>query len=160
LFGGLDVAVDSSATNVGSVGALFKFGTDNTSIGLNTIFAKSFGRNHTEGVDFVYAWNIKQAVRKGFAVGIEGHGLIADIGNAPGTDFQEHRIGPVLYFERELAGMKSHAPMKLGVKEPMKGGGKDDGPDGPMFKAELGILFGLTDGTQDRALKLKAGISF
>ena len=105
---------------------------------------------------------IKQAIRKGFAIGIEGHGLITDIAHAQGTDFQEHRIGPVLYFERDLGrGSKSHSPMKLGVKAPVGGAAsKDEGPDGPVFKAEVGILFGLTDGTQDRAFKIKGGISF
>ena len=29
-----------------------------------------------------------------------------NIGNSPGIDFQEHRIGPVLYYEKELAGEK------------------------------------------------------
>ncbi|NOU07189.1 MAG: hypothetical protein HOO99_13520 [Hyphomicrobiaceae bacterium] len=163
LFGGLDVAIDRDATNTVTFGPLFKFGTEDTSFGLNTLFGHTFGRNSTDGIDFTYAWNIKQAVRKGFAIGIEGHGLITDIANAPGTDFQEHRIGPVLYFERELGrGGKSHAPMKLGVKAPAGGGAaaKDEGPDGPVFKAEVGILFGLTDGTQDRAFKIKGGISF
>ena len=163
MFGGLDVAIDRDATNALTFGPLFKFGTEDTSIGLNTLFTRTFGRNHTEGLDFTYAWNIKQAVRKGFAIGIEGHGLITDISHAPGTDFQEHRIGPVLYFERALgAGSKSHSPMKLGVKAPAsdKGGQKDDAPEGPMFKGEIGVLFGLTEGTQDRAFKIKGGISF
>jgi len=158
LYGGVDVAVANEATNAFNFGPILKFGSDELSFGLNTFFTRTFGQNRSNGVDFSYSWNVKREVREGFSVGIEGHGAIADIAHAQGLAFQEHRIGPVLYFEKPLgkAGA-SGKPMKLGVKEPAA---DKEGADGPKLAVEAGVFFGLTDGTQDRAYKLKGAIQF
>ena len=99
-------------------------------------------------------------MREGFSVGLEGFGNILDIGHSPGLDFQEHRIGPVLYFERELskAGNGKIAGMK-DSKMPANGNGNGDASS-PKLMFEVGVLFGLTKGTQDTALKLKGAVTF
>ena len=162
---GADFALRDDETNTLTFGPIVQFGTEKTSLTVNPLFARTFGQNRSPGVDFTYAWGVKHELREGFAVGIEGYGVIPNIGHSPGIDFQEHRIGPMIYLQRELGGRGGTAvPAKgLSIKDmtaPMTGGdaGKDAG--GPKLNIEAGVLFGLTDGTQDIAFKLKGSITF
>jgi hypothetical protein len=155
---GVDFRIADDATNTVTFGPIFQFGTEKTSFTVNPFLARTFGRNREDGVAFSYAWQAKHEVREGFAIGVEGFGAVPNIGNSPGLDFQEHRIGPVLYFERSLA--RNPGAKVAGMKD-VKGvdaGGKDDG--GPKLNIEAGVLFGLTEGTQDVTFKLKGGVTF
>ncbi len=147
---GVDVAVASDETNTLTFGPIVQFGTDKTALTLNPFLAQTFGRNKEEGIALAYGWQFKHELREGFAVGIEGYGQIANLGNSLGAELQEHRVGPVVYFERDIT-RKPAAPLAG------SGGG---GADGPKFKFETGVLFGLTAGTQDTAVKVKGGITF
>jgi hypothetical protein len=160
-FTGADFRIADAATNTLTFGPIIQWGTDKTTLTLNPLFARTFGRNREEGVDFTYAWQVKHEVREGFSIGVEGYGVLPNIGKTPGIDFQEHRIGPVLYFERSLARGATAAPKMAGMKD-VKGAadaGKD-GDGGPKFAGEIGVLFGLTDATQDVAIKIKGAITF
>ena len=158
-----DIALRDDETNTLTFGPIFQFGTDKTQLLVNPFFARTFGQNRTEGLDFSYAVALKQEVREGFSVGIEAYGNIANISNSSGLDFQEHRIGPVLYFSRDLGGNKAGNGKGLSIKDmkaPMNGGGDNKDASSPKLNIEAGVLFGLTDGTQDVAFKLKGGITF
>ena len=71
------------------------------------------------------------------ALGIEGFGVVPNIANSASIDFQEHRIGPVLYYEKELAGEKERT-----------------------FAIDAGVLFGLTEATPNVTAKLNASLAF
>jgi len=162
-FTGVDFAVHRDETNTVTFGPILQFGSDKASITLNPLFEKTFGQNREEGVAFVYAWQAKAEVREHVAVGIEGYGVIPDIGNAPGIDFQEHRIGPVLYLDFDLD--RNGKPEKrLSLKDTGRHGraGEQEGHDeeGPKLALELGVLFGLTEATPDTTVKFKAAASF
>ena len=102
-FMGVDAAIQSDQTNTLTFGPIWSWALDDkTAFNLNTFFATTFGRNSEDAVDFSYAWQVKREIREGFGIGIEGYGVLPDIGHWPGVDFQEHRIGPVLYIERSL----------------------------------------------------------
>lgn len=155
-YSSLDMSLVTDSPDTTTSGPVFQFGNDKTSLTVNPFFVRSFGPNKTSGTDFSYGWQVKQQVREGFSVGIEGYGYVPNIRNAPGSDFQEHRVGPVLYFERELkAAPWVIAPVKSGLKDAAAGGG-----EGPKLQMEAGVLFGLTDGTQDVAVKIKGGIVY
>ncbi len=126
---------------------------------MNPFFSRTFGDNRTTGTDFSYAWAIKQEIRDNLSIGIEGHGSIANIANSQGLDFQEHRIGPVIYFSRDLHG-KNDNGKAVSIKDTKMSPDAGDGADGPKFNLEAGVLFGLTDGTQNVTFKLKGGITF
>ena len=133
----LAAGVHHDETNTVIFGPLIQFGDDKRSLTCNTLFEQTFGRNREDGIAFTYAIGVKQELREGLAIGIEGHGSIPDIGDAPSVDFQEHRVGPVLYVEPELrAGQKSH---KLAI--------------------EVGGFVGLTKATPDFTGKLKASLT-
>ncbi len=159
-YGGMDFALINGDPNVMTFGPILQFGNDKTTLAINPFLQREFGDNPAPGIAFSYAWQVKHQVREGFAVGIEGFGAIPDIGHSPSTAFQEHRIGPVLYFERELNGHGGNGKM-ASIKD-MKGGngGGDNGNSGAKFFMETGVLFGLTEATQDVTLKVKGGFTF
>lgn len=132
------VGAHQDETNTVIFGPLMQFGDDKRSLTVNTLFEQTFGRNREDGIAFTYAIGLKQAVREGLAIGIESHGSIPDIGDARGVDFQEHRLGPVVYFEPGLpTAPKSH---KLAI--------------------EIGAFAGLTVATPDFTGKLKASLTW
>ena len=130
-------AVHHDETNSTTFGPIVQFGHDKASLILNPYLEKTFGRNHEEGIDFTYQWQAKASVTERLALGIEGFGVIPDIGNSPGIDFQEHRIGPVIYYEKELAGEKERT-----------------------FAIDAGVLFGLTEATSNVTGKVNASLAF
>lgn len=140
-FTGIDMRVHRDETNTVVFGPLIKFGDDALSLTLNPLFEHTFGRNREDGLAFAYAAGLKAEVRDGLAVGIEAFGSISDLGDAPGTDFQEHRIGPVLYIDREVSPARTgHSATKLAL--------------------EIGAFVGLTDATPDWTGKIRAALTW
>ncbi len=133
----LEIAVNRDETNAVTYGPIIQFGGDKLSLILNPYFENTFGQNREAGTEFEYQWQAKAGVNERLALGIEGYGVIPNIGNAPGIDFQEHRIGPVIYYETEMPGAN-----KIGLE------------------LDAGILFGLTDATPDVTGKVNAGLVF
>lgn len=157
-FTGVTAAIHDEETNVVAFGPALRFGNDKLSLTINPFFERSFGDNATPGVDFVYGWQVKKEIREGFGISIEGYGVIPDIGHAPGVSFQEHRIGPVIYLQRGLTlGPGRHTSRAMSIKD-----GKEavSNGEGPKWSLEAGVLFGLTEATQDVAVKVKTGISW
>ena len=130
-------AVHHDETNSTTFGPIVQFGHDEASLILNPYLEKSFGRNHEEGIDFTYQWQAKASVTERLALGIEGFGVVPNIADSASIDFQEHRIGPVLYYEKELAGEKERT-----------------------FAIDAGVLFGLTEATPNVTAKLNASLAF
>jgi hypothetical protein len=132
-FTGVDITTHRDSTNAVVFGPIAKLKSDKLTFTVNPFFEKTFGRNRDEGVAFVYAWQIKQELRDGFGIGVEGYGTVDNIAHPPPVAEQEHRIGPVVYTEVELR--------------------KD-------FKLtpEFGVLFGLTEATPDVTFKLNVGV--
>jgi hypothetical protein len=159
-FTGADFRIADEATNTVTFGPIIQWGTDKTTLTLNPLFARTFGRNREDGTDFTYAWQVKHEIREGFAIGVEGFGVVPNISDSPGIDFQEHRIGPVLYFERSLSRSNGSNGKIASLKDAKAGAASQDSEGGPKFIGEIGVLFGLTDATQDVAVKVKAGITF
>jgi hypothetical protein len=130
-------AVHHDETNATTFGPIVQFGQDKASLILNPYFEKSFGKNHEEGIEFNYQWQAKASMNERVALGIEGYGAIPDIAHAPSVDFQEHRIGPVIYYEKELPGAHER-----------------------VFGIDAGILFGLTEATPHVTGKINANFTF
>jgi hypothetical protein len=140
-FTGLDMRVHRDETSTLVFGPLIKFGDDALSLTLNPLFEHTFGRNREDGLAIAYAAGLKTELHEGLAIGIEAHGSIPDIGNAPGADLQEHRIGPVVYIDREVSPARGgHGATKLSL--------------------EIGAFAGLTDATPDWTGKVKAALTW
>jgi hypothetical protein len=129
----LTASLNSETTNTVLFGPIVSLKADRLSITANPFFEQSFGRNHEEGIAFNYAWQAKYQLREGLGVGVEGFGVVDDIGSAPPLSQQEHRIGPVVFTE-------------LPIRRDFK------------LVVDAGLLFGLTEATPDVALKLNFGV--
>lgn len=132
-FAAVEVSTHAQTTNAVVFGPILSMTAGKLSITANPFLEKTFGRNREDGLAFNYGWQVKYDLREGFAVGIEGFGLIDNIGHAPPWSEQEHRVGPVVYKEVEIA--------------------KD-----VKITPDIGVLFGLTKATPDVAVKLHLGI--
>ena len=138
----VDVRVYREATNTLTFGPILQFGNDKVSLTVNPFFQRTFGANREDGFDFFYAVQGKAEVQKGVAVGFEAYGLLPNVGNTPGVQFQEHRIGPVLYLDGTI-----------GEKRP---GAANE----PKARLEIGGFFGLTEATANFTAKTKLSITW
>jgi hypothetical protein len=129
-------AVNDDATNAVTFGPVIKFAHAGASLTLNPFLDKTFGQNHEQGIAFAYGWQANMEVKKGVVLSVAGFGRIDDIGgHTPAFEAQEHKIGPLIGFETEVAENRT-----LGL--------------------ELGVFFGLTDATADTAVKGKLSYTY
>lgn len=129
---GVDVGLLSSESEALTFGPLIGFELSRVDVTLNPLFQKVWNPD-APGIDFAYAWQVKTGIAEEVGLGVEGYGTIPDIGNTPSVEFQDHRIGPVVYIENHL---------KTGVKSEL----------------QLGILFGMTDATANTTGRAKFAI--
>lgn len=117
-------------------------------------------------VDFSYFLQGAYQVSKQFSAAIEAYGTIDRLGDS-GTpddaaqlfgDFDQHRIGPVVYwtfagdvFAGKLGAQKHHDN---------KGGKDDDEDDQPSLTVGFGPLFGLNENTPEITYKLQVSAEF
>lgn len=132
-FSGIDVSIHAETTNVALFGPILSLKADKLAITVNPFLEKTFGRNREEGIALNYGWHAKYELRHGLAVGVEGFGVVENLGDAPPWQEQEHRLGPAVFAEVPITKDFSIAP-------------------------DVGLLFGLTRATPDVALKLNVGI--
>jgi hypothetical protein len=132
-FVGVQAGTHNESQNNVQFGPVLSFKADKLSINANPFFEKTFGRNRVDGVALSYGWNAKYELTKTFSIGVEGFGVVENIGHGTPIDEQQHRIGPAIFTEIEIHKDYSITP-------------------------DLGILFGLTKGTPDVAIKLNVGI--
>lgn len=140
-FTSVDARVRRDETNTIAFGPLIKLGDDKLALTLNPLFERTFGTNSEDGLAFAYAVGLKGAIREGLALGIEAVGSVPQIGDAPGSSFQEHRIGPVLYIDREVSPAR-------------------DGRGATKLSLEIGTYVGLTEATPDWTGRVKAALTW
>lgn len=126
-------AARGDATNALVFGVVPAIKLEKIALTSNLFLEKTFGQNREEGIAFTYGWQVKYQLRDGLGVGVEGFGVIDNLGNAPPWSGQEHRVGPVVYTQLELGN-----DVKVGI--------------------DLGLLYGLTPTTADLALKLNFNV--
>lgn len=160
-YSGIDFGLKRDESEVATFGPLLSVKlADKLDLTLNPLFQRSWAPS-TPGVDFSYAWQIKRGITDNVSLGLEGYGVVPDIGNSPSVEFQEHRAGPVVYLIGELGGAKANGnggSMKLGGKD--AAGGEPAEAGGPKVELQLGILFGFTDATADTTGRAKLAITW
>lgn len=132
-FTGIAAAIHDEETNAVLLGPIVRIGEGKTSLILNPFIEKTFGQNREDGIAFVYGWQLKHEMRKGFWIGVEGFGKFPDITGLKGPE--EHRVGPLLTWEIEMADKRT-----LGF--------------------EMGVLFGLTEATPDTTVKFQVTYTY
>ncbi|MBA2127110.1 hypothetical protein DLM45_12895 [Hyphomicrobium methylovorum] len=150
-------ADESSQLNVGPI---FEWQNGRWSAAFNPILTKHFGgEGNDEGkrdnkIDFGYAARIMYRTSEQFAAAVEAYGTIDRIGStgSPNNasrmfgDFDQHRIGPVLYWTFEDDDAK----------------GDDEKNDGREIETTLGLgaLVGLNENTPAVTMKLSLEVDF
>jgi hypothetical protein len=132
-FVGVQASTHHETQNNVQFGPILSFKADKLSLNANPFFEKTFGRNKVDGIALSYGWNAKYELTKTVSVGVEGFGFVENIGHGTPLDEQEHRIGPAIFTEVEITKDYSITP-------------------------DLAVLFGLTKGTPDLAIKFNVGI--
>ena len=151
-FTAVSVGVDDEASNAIEFGPVISLSEGPVSLVLNPFFEKQFGDNREPGIAFSYGWRATYRVAEFFSLGLEGYGTIEDIANSPAFEEQIHRVGPVLY----LGHVHGDAQGIHGTEH----AGPDDHDNGPEWHGEIGVLFGLTDHTNDATIKFNVGADF
>jgi hypothetical protein len=132
-FLGVQASTNHETQNNVQFGPILSYKADKLSINANPFFEKTFGRNKVDGIAFTYGWNAKYELTKAVSIGVEGFGVVENIGHGTPLDEQEHRIGPAIFTEVEISKDYSISP-------------------------DFAVLFGLTKGTPDVAFKFNVGI--
>lgn len=125
--------------------------------------------------DFAYAAQLQYTFSPTWGLALEGYGTIDRLGNS-GTrspqaalfgDFDQHRLGPVVYYRFHPDGMAAPS-LKINANS-VKGLRKDDDDDapesgtdrdGPSVSIGVGMLFGLNANTPGQTLKLSLEYNF
>ena len=111
-----------------------------------------------EKIDFAYANHLKYHWSDSIDFALETYGTIERVGGRGGRseeaalfgDFDQHRIGPVVYWNFDPGlGSTAHAPE-----------GDDDGDDEKPVSLGVGALFGLNSNTPATTLKLSLEVFF
>ncbi|MCB1528931.1 MAG: hypothetical protein KDJ45_14705 [Hyphomicrobiaceae bacterium] len=149
---------------------------------LNVMFVKHFGSGEVtdEGLerdqkwDIAYAAQIKYDFNTSWALALEAYGTFDRIGNSgtPGEgalafgDHDQHRAGPVAYYEWRVGGGRqaraiSHSSGSSVASLDMQDEGQDGEDDeGVLMRLGTGVLFGLNNNTPDTTLKVSLEAEF
>ena len=125
--------------------------------------------------DFAYAGQLMYEVSPAWSMALEGYGTVDRLGHS-GTQspqqaafgrFDQHRLGPVVYYRFNPGGGTLASTGKAGVKglakdddDGRKPGAKEGGDKDRSVSIGVGLLFGLTDATPGETLKLSLEYNF
>lgn len=163
------------------MGSIFGAKAGRLSALLNVLFIKHFGsgeiaddRHERDNKwDFGYAAQVKYDFNAAWALALEGYGTFDRIGSTGQPDegallfgdHDQHRAGPVVYYEWWPAGgMDGRGPRRISkaadVNEETGGTRNDDDGEGVLMRLGTGVLFGLNGNTPDTTLKLSFEMEF
>jgi hypothetical protein len=114
--------------------------------------------------DFAYAAQLTYRFSLVWALAVEGYGTVERIGDSgiPSQaarlfgDFDQHRIGAVLYYSHEFAGAAwvAAGPASAALSD------ADDRVEGRSLTVGFGLLEGLNNDTPDHTIKLSIEVHF
>lgn len=143
-------------------GPIFEWASGSWQATFNPLLVQHFGGERNDAgktddkVDFAYTARVMYEASRSVSLAVEAYGTIDRIGSTGSPsdesalfgDFNQHRIGPVLYWSVPMEGVAS-SPFR-----PAKLGGDDDAAETPTLTVGLGVLMGLNENTPDTTLKL------
>lgn len=159
-----EIAAESGGGQTLNFGPIFEWANGPWTATVIPTFVKFFGgeRNeagqHDEKIDFAYANQLKYRWSEHIDLALEAYGTIDRVGGSGGRsdeaalfgDFDQHRIGPVVYWNFTPAF----------AEKPATKSGDDDEADEQMVSLGVGALLGLNENTPDATLKLSMEVYF
>ena len=167
----LEGPIDQEESNHLTLGPVLEFQSGRWFAAAVPMFVYAFGGEKEEGEeidnkwDFAYAAQASYTLSDTWALALEGYGTIDRLGNSghPSEaaelfgDFDQHRVGPVLYYSVGFDGSRSAAPSASGSAIlPVA----SEEEEGATLTIGLGLLEGLNGNTPDHTLKLSIEIDF
>ncbi len=162
-----EISAESGGGQTLNVGPIFEWARGPWSVTVIPTVVQFFGGGRNEAgqqdekMDFSYANQLKYHWSSKIDLAIESYGTIERVGGRGGRseeaalfgDFDQHRIGPVIYynFTPQFAASKNKEKLE-------DDGGHDD--DEQMVSLGLGTLFGLNSNTPATTLKLSMEVVF
>lgn len=120
----------------------------------NLFYIGDLGNVEDEQFDGVeYAYQVRYQMTSSFGLGIEGYGSHKDFKEEDEDDLNEHKIGPVLYYSRELEPRHQKTSLKDNDDD-------EDEEEGMELEGQFGVLFGTNDDTADVTFKWNIGLEF
>jgi Putative MetA-pathway of phenol degradation len=118
-------------------GPLARLVTGHDSATINTFFVGQVGDQvEIDGLELKVNWQLKRELNEKWSLGLEGFSEIEDLAHAGSFEEQQHRLGPIAYYEF------AHAEGR------------------PEWKAAGGVLFGLSDAVSDVTYKFDLEVEF
>ncbi|HEX7082474.1 MAG TPA: hypothetical protein VF329_15805 [Gammaproteobacteria bacterium] len=147
----IEQPVDQDETSRFILGPIIEYRAGRWFAAAIPVFVRAFGGEAEEGEqfddkwDFAYAAQLRYTLLNRWALALEGYGTVERLGDTGHRseaarlfgDFDQHRLGPVLYYTTGL-GRGSDAEVTIG----------------------LGLLEGLNGNTPDHTLKLSIEVDF
>ena len=114
--------------------------------------------------DFAYAAQLAFALSESWSLALEGYGTVERLGSTghPSDaaelfgDFNQHRLGPVLYYAHDFGGARSERSTGASALRPADG----EGATNTTLSVGVGLFAGLNDDTADHTLKLSIEVDF
>jgi hypothetical protein len=156
---------DQEEPNHLTIGPIIEYESGDWMLAAVPMFVRAFGGDQEEGErrddkwDFAYAAQIMRTVSERWSIALEGYGTIERLGNSGSPsyaasyfgDSNQHRLGPVVYFNHVFPGATPRSPStRLAYSE----------EEGTTLTIGLGLLEGLNSDTAKHTLKLSVEVDF
>jgi hypothetical protein len=166
----LEGPLDQEDSNTLVLGAIIEFQSARWFAAAVPMLVHDFGGDMQDGErvdnkwDFAYAAQLAFALSDSWSLALEGYGTVERLGSTgqPSDaaellgDFDQYRLGPVLYYTRDFGGARSDRNSGESVSGPRAG----EGAGSPTLSVGVGLLAGLNDNTADHTLKLSIEVDF
>lgn len=167
----LEGPIDQEESNHLTLGPVLEFQSGRWFAAAVPMFVYAFGGEKDEGEeiddkwDFAYAAQVSYTFSGPWALALEGYGTVDRLGSSghPSEsaelfgDFNQHRVGPVLYYSIGFGGSPGVGPSASGSAM-LPGAGEEE--EGATLTIGLGLLEGLNGNTPEHTLKLSIEVDF
>jgi hypothetical protein len=155
--------VDQEESNHLTLGAIGEFQSGRWLVAAVPMVVHAFGGDADAGEpsdnkwDFAYAAQLAYTFSASWSLALEGYGTVERLGSSGRAsesarifgDFNQHRVGPVLFYTHAFTDSPRREPPDAGEEE-----------TGASLTIGLGIFEGLNDDTADHTLKLSIEVDF
>lgn len=162
--------LDQEDSNTLVLGAIIEFQSGRWFAAAVPMLVRDFGGDMQDGErvddkwDFAYAAQLAFALSESWSLALEGYGTVERLGSTghPSEaaelfgDFNQHRLGPVLYYTHDFGGARSDRSSAESAPSSSAG----EGAASTTLSVGVGLLAGLNDDTADHTLKLSIELNF
>ena len=166
----LEGPLDQEDSNTLVLGAIVEFQSARWRASAVPMLVRDFGGDTQDGErvdnkwDFAYAAQVAFALSETWSLALEGYGTVERLGSSghPSDaaelfgDFNQHRLGPVLYYTHDFGSARSDRSSAQSALSPSA----DEEAASTTLSIGVGLLAGLNNDTADHTLKFSIEVNF